>query len=79
MTTAIYEEDIPVSDAVTRERVGQRLNDLLIGRYIEKYYWARGEWHIVFPRGHRVVLKPEQVDLWLSGFRAGLRAQAVSP
>jgi hypothetical protein len=79
--TAIYEEYEPeATDATRAERasVGQRLADLQTARWIEKYYWARGEWHIVLAQGQRIVLKHEQADIWISGFRRGLVAQAVT-
>jgi hypothetical protein len=64
-------------DQAERERVGQRLNALQTARRIENYYYARGEWHII-RRGNRIVLRPEQVDVWLSGFRHGLVEGAQS-
>lgn len=61
-----------------RARVGQALNDLLTARHLERYYWARGEWHLVLPKGHHLVIPEDSIGMWLSGFRCGLRAKALS-
>lgn len=64
-------------ETTQRAKYGQALNDLLIARHIERYYWTRGEWHIVLPKGQPLVIPEEGIGMWLSGFRCGLRAKAL--
>lgn len=61
-----------------RALVGQRLNDLLIARHIERYYWSRGNWHVVLPKGQFLVIPDAEIGPWLSGFRCGLRAKGLT-
>lgn len=71
-------ETTPVGNSHSeRARVGNSFNDLLIARHIERYYWARGDWHVTMPKGQQIVIPEKLAPTWISGFRWGLRAKAL--